>query len=199
MLERNGNVPVMAGGKHTCSAKFKAAPQKAWVEAEFPGEPMIWSIGIEAGETHRRTRFTPAEGDAHSYRYPLVELGLDRAACVRILVALWPAPVRKSSCVFCPFQSPAELADTYRNDPEAWDLMKQVEGRFRDTSPKKFQAWIDAGCPRTGKDGTGRAPNGMWSRDSWANGVRLITKRHDGRPRSLEEWEALIEAGHIPA
>jgi len=39
----------------------------------------------------------------------------------------------------------------------------------------------------------------MWSKDSWANGVRLITKRHEGRPRSLEAWETLIEAGRIPA
>ena len=42
-----------------------------------------------------------------------------------------------------------------------------------------------------------RAPDGMWKKDSWANGARLFTKKHNGKKMTVQEWEAAIDAGEL--
>ena len=178
---RNGTVPVMPGGPHVCSLKFKGEVMAKWAAKEYPGETVTWLVGIEAKEGHRVKRFQAKPGT--SSLFPLVELGLDRQACQDICDRFWPTKVEKSSCFFCPFMSRDEIADLVTR-PE-WERAKHIETTFQATSAKKHQAWLDAGQPL---NAAGRAPRGMWRKDSWESGQRLFVKRESGCMHSCEEW-----------
>lgn len=189
-LLRLGALPLMPGSSHLCSLKFKTEVMHSQAEALFPGSQIVWSIGIEANEDRRANKsFTVRESSVHSSSYPLRRLGLDRKACEAIIVALGFAPVVKSSCVFCPFMQEAEIAEVIATEPEAWAVVRQIEETFAATSPRKHQAWLDAGRP---VNSAGKALKGMWRKDSWADGARLFAKRVNGRQLSAQEWEARI-------
>lgn len=196
-LMRTGTVPLMAGGSHLCSIKFKTEVMHKQAEVMFPSTNVLWSIGIEANEDRRANKsFTDKSGGVHKSVYPLRNLGLDRKACIELIAKLTGWLVVKSACVFCPFAQEFEIAQIIRDEPEGWNLVKQIEANFQATSPIKNQAWIDAGKPLIKMGKRFRAPAGMWRMDSWANGARLFAKKVDGRQLSAEEWEARVAAPH---
>ncbi len=188
--KRLGIVPLMPGGSHICSLKFKGEIMQAWTR-QHTSAPVTWLIGIEANEGKRAKRFQKPRNDAGEYRYPLIELNLTRDDCEALLAHLnWVAP-EKSSCTFCPFKSEAELRWMYFNDLRAWDECAEIEAAFRETSAIKHQAWLDAGQPL---NKGGRAPRGMWRKNSWAEGARLFAVKRAGRQLSLQEWATVFEA-----
>lgn len=86
---------------------------------------VVKAVGLDAGEEHRLTwaRPKPDEKDRKRsreawldehffhYWYPLVEWGMDRAACERsIRDAGLPVPV-KSACFFCPASKKPEIVE----------------------------------------------------------------------------------------
>ena len=59
--------------------------------------------------------------------YPLLDLGITRNECRRIIAeAGLPIPP-KSSCFFCPFKKPSEFAEMRRDDPDLFEAAAQVE------------------------------------------------------------------------
>ncbi len=191
---RLGVVPVMPGGSHVCSKKFKGDVLARWARDQGITHP-TWLIGIEADEGRRAKRFTPPKGDTATYRYPLIELGLTRERLTPLLTHLGWGEIHKSSCVFCPFMSEAEIHDLYHHHPEHWAQVAELEDAFREMSAIKHRRWRDAGAPL---NAAGRAPKGMWRKDSWAEGARLFVKRIEGRQLSVREWEARIRAARHP-
>lgn len=187
-VTRLGIVPVMPGGSHVCSKKFKGDVIQEWIDSQFAGQQITYLIGIEKDEGHRTARFTKPAGDTNTYEYPLVELGMDRQACLDLL-AKHGFEVAKSSCVFCPFMSIEEIKEI-RHDREAWDTIRLVERRFSEESERKHQAWLDAGKPL---NKGGRCNAGHWRRDSWAEGTRLFTRKVDGKRLTVQEWEQYID------
>ena len=189
-VTRLGIVPVMAGGSHVCSKKFKGDVIQKWVRDAYPDEQITFLIGIEKNEGHRTARFTKPASDTNEYEYPLVDMGWDRAACVAYLDRR-EIEVGKSSCVYCPFMSEEEISEM-RFDPEAWQTIKLVEQRFAEESSKKHQAWIDAGKPL---NKGGRCNAGHWRKDPWAEGQRLFVRKKNGRQLSVDEWEQYFKNG----
>lgn len=187
---RLGAVPLLPGGSHVCSLKFKGEVMQAWAKQQFPEAAICWAVGIEANESTRCKRFTQKTNSAQSFDYPLRELDLTRDRCIAWLAFCGWGEVHKSSCKFCPFMQDEEIISLFSNEPEAVELAALIEGRFRETSPQKHTAWLEAGCP-TNK--AGRAPKGMWRRDSWADGARLWAKSVDGGPISVEEWRTIAQ------
>ena len=184
-LLNNGTVPVMPGGPHVCSLKFKGEVMQRFANEAFAGQDIEWLVGIESTETKRVQRFQGGKGSDHSFRWPLVDLGWDRDDCLAVIAACWPHEVAKSSCVFCPFMSAEEITDTAQNEPQAWALAKIIEAEFEKTSAIKHNRWLDAGQPL---NRGGRAPRGMWRRDSWSEGQRLFVKTIGGSRLSTAEW-----------
>lgn len=183
---RLGTVPVMPGGSHTCSLKYKGEVMEGYVAERF-GCDVTWIIGIEADEEGRAKRFTKPKGNGHTYLYPLMDLELTRQGCATLLGLMGAFVPEKSSCVYCPFKSVEELRWMFHNDQAAWELCVRVEDAFQAASAYKHQAWIDAGKPLSqGK--RPRAPRGMWRLDSFAEGARLFAKRIDGKQLSVREW-----------
>ncbi len=188
--KRLGIVPVMPGGSHICSKKFKGDVLAAWAKEQGISEP-VWLIGIEADEGRRIKRFTAPKGDSAEYLYPLVDLELTRDRLDDLLGHLGWEDVHKSSCVFCPFMSEDEIKDLYVNHKDEWQLVVEIEDGFQEMSALKHQRWIDAGQPL---NRGGRAPKGMWREDSWANGNRLFAKTVGGKRLSVHEWADRFEA-----
>jgi len=205
----------MAGGKHICSARFKGKVIAQWVKSSFSAEEKItYLIGIEANEGARSERFQKPEDDTAEYEYPLIDRNMTRQDCLD-LIAEYGLQIPKSSCVFCPFMSQEEILEI-RKDKDAWQTIKLVESGFRESSPKKHQAWLDGGkqlimlrpsgwkkgngkvTPGKGKKGDHcrigyKSPNGQWRQDSWADGMRLFqSARVNGKMLSVEEWEQFV-------
>ena len=184
-LDRLGNIPLLPSAGHVCSLKFKGEVLNKWAEAEYEGD-IRWSIGIEANEGHRVKRIKVQKGSRHTHKHPLVDLGLTRDDCKRIIEKLWHSEVQKSSCFFCPFLSLPEIKTLHDDYPELWEKAKQIEAKFKETSVVKNQRWIDNG-KRLNK--AGRAFKGEWRENSYANGARLYARTVDGKQLSVEEWE----------
>lgn len=198
-LEKNGNLPLLPGGKHVCSLKFKGQVMESFIRDKFGKDtPVTWLIGIEANEGKRCKRFNAPSAGQFSYSYPLVQLGIDReTACALLKYVGWPVEVRKSSCFFCPFMSEQEILDLQLYYPSLWEECRLIEFRYQNASKEKHQSWINAGKPVIQlKSGKTRAPKGYWQKDSYAEGGRLFAKSIKGRRLSIDEWTTRLKPLH---
>jgi hypothetical protein len=60
-------------------------------------------------------------------RYPLVDLGMDRAACQRFITALGKPVPPPSNCMLCPYMSEIELLWLYRFHPADYHQWVEIE------------------------------------------------------------------------
>jgi len=155
--------PLMPGGGHVCSMRFKGDVMQKWADEQFGTHDVStkhWYLGIEAEEEGRSQRFTANhKGNVvpgHVYHYPLMDLKLNRKECLEILDHLgWDyrgdgSPVQKSSCMWCPFSKEWEIdrlvasamsGDNTKGITEALE----IERRFYETD--KHAKWHEAGMP----------------------------------------------------
>jgi hypothetical protein len=109
-LLTNGCLPSISFSRHSCSLKYKAAPQDAFLRTWPPalaawarGQKVVRLIGYDASlrDTQRYKHAATIEDPLYDNQYPLRAWGWDRDACTaRIVAEGLPVPV-KSSCVFC--------------------------------------------------------------------------------------------------
>ena len=109
----------------SCTADWKIAPIGDWLTAHgaTSANPATVAIGISTDELERA-----GNGKDQPYErrtYPLLDLGLSRSACQKVIAdAGLPVPP-KSACWFCPFHRPGTWAETRRDDPERfWQSVK---------------------------------------------------------------------------
>jgi 3'-phosphoadenosine 5'-phosphosulfate sulfotransferase (PAPS reductase)/FAD synthetase len=90
--------------------------------------PATVGIGISLDEIHRANN---RKGITHeTVVYPLLELGLRRTDCQRIIRdAKLPVPP-KSACWFCPMKRPAEWHELRRTQPELFDRACALEDQL---------------------------------------------------------------------
>jgi hypothetical protein len=88
-------------------------------------------IGISLDEA---TRMKPSRTPWVTNRYPLVDAGLRRGDCLRIIrEAGFPEP-QKSSCVFCPYHSDEFWRKLGKNYPEEFEKAATFDDAIRDMS-----------------------------------------------------------------
>lgn len=114
----NATLPSISLGRHSCSLKWKVAPQDAFLKQWAPakaawarGQKVVRLIGYDASpaDTRRYSHASTIASDLFECRYPLREWGWDRAACIaRIEAAGLPVPP-KSSCFICGAMKPDEV------------------------------------------------------------------------------------------
>lgn len=114
----NATLPSISLGRHSCSLKWKVAPQDAFLKQWEPakaawarGQKVIRLIGYDTSpaDTRRYAHASTIANDLFECRYPLREWGWDRAACIaRIEAAGLPVPP-KSSCFICGAMKPDEV------------------------------------------------------------------------------------------
>ena len=156
-LLTNGTLPSISFGRHSCSQKWKIAPQDAWTE-RWPSARAAWAhgrsviklIGYDCSPADNR-RYAHREGhhdERFEFRYPLREWGWTRSDCTaRIEREGLPIPV-KSSCFFCAGMKPDEvraLPAPYLRlivliEARAAPRLRSVEGLWRSTVKGRRQA-----------------------------------------------------------
>lgn len=114
----NATLPSISLGRHSCSLKWKVAPQdaflKQWATAQAAwarGQKVIRLIGYDASpaDTRRHAHTSGIDDPLFECRYPLREWGWTRDRCIaRIEAAGLPVPP-KSSCFFCGAIQPNEV------------------------------------------------------------------------------------------
>lgn len=102
-----------------CTADFKIKPLYKYFE-----RPCIVYIGIDASESHRAK---PSRDENIQNEFPLIDEGIDRAGCEKIIFDVGLPLPRKSGCYFCPFASVKELRKLRTERPELWCKTKKLE------------------------------------------------------------------------
>ena len=116
-----------APGNRSCTADFKIKVIGKWLKANGASEdnPATVAIGISTDEVERAGR---GRNEPYEFRvYPLLDLGLDRSACQRVIAdAGLPVPP-KSACFFCPFHRPSEWQRLAIEEPELFSASVKLE------------------------------------------------------------------------
>lgn len=129
--ERSIDIPVRmangAPGNRNCTHTFKIGVLDRWLREQgaTAEDPATVALGISTDELERAGRGRGS--DLQERCYPLLDLGLDRSACERVIRdAGLPVPP-KSACWFCPFKRPAEWQTMAREAPNRFAMAVQME------------------------------------------------------------------------
>jgi len=114
----NATLPSISMGRHSCSLKWKVAPQDAFLKQWAPakaawarGQKVIRLIGYDASpaDSRRYAHAATIDDPLFDCRCPLRDWGWTRDRCIaRIVAAGLPVPP-KSSCFFCGAIRPDEV------------------------------------------------------------------------------------------
>ena len=107
-----------------CTQEFKIDPIRREVRRRLGYRPhQRWRhktetwLGISVDEAHR---MKPSRAHWDTSRWPLIELGMNREDCKRLIEKQGiPVPM-KSSCVGCPYHSDKYFLNMKRERPEEW-------------------------------------------------------------------------------
>lgn len=118
---RSGTLPSLAYGYKRCSLKFKTQPFEKYMNhwhrartAWQSGYKVVKVMGFDAGEPHRATF---PDDPKYRRRYPLIEWGWDRDACVAAIHRAGLPQPGKSSCFYCPASTKPEIEELARVHP----------------------------------------------------------------------------------
>jgi 3'-phosphoadenosine 5'-phosphosulfate sulfotransferase (PAPS reductase)/FAD synthetase len=104
----------------SCTDKFKIRVLKGYVRRKFPDENVVFLVGISSEEDERAK-------NGCGNLYPLVDLGIDREGCKKIIQdAGLPIPI-KSGCYFCPFTPKHGWLNLLKKHPELYKKAEELE------------------------------------------------------------------------
>jgi hypothetical protein len=121
-----------APGRRSCTADFKIRVIGRWLRENgaTAANPAVVGIGISLDEIHRANRRRSENYEI--VEYPLLDLGLNRDDCIRVITeAGLPVPP-KSSCFFCPFHTVAAWRDQRTNYPNLFVRSVELEHRLNE-------------------------------------------------------------------
>lgn len=121
-----------APGRRACTADFKVAPIGAWLRAHGASreQPAVVAIGFSTDEIHRCNRKAAQPYEVPDY--PLIELGLSRAACAVTIARAGLLVPPRSACWFCPYRRPASWAEARRDTPDLFWRAVELERLLND-------------------------------------------------------------------
>lgn len=119
-----------------CTDKAKITPITKYLRAAYPNDELTVLIGYESSETARASRGRN-KVKRFTNRFPLMELGMNRAACQALIRECGlPVPI-KSACFMCPFMKTAEVRCMPTDRPEEYRLMLRMEDLVNDRRRKE--------------------------------------------------------------
>ena len=121
-----------APGNRKCTGRFKidVIAKELRHRGATKHNPATVALGISLDEFHRAR--TSNGIDSQILTYPLIDLRLDRTACVTVIErAGLPVPP-KSSCFFCPFNSKRAWLQLLREQPELFERSVRLEQMLND-------------------------------------------------------------------
>lgn len=105
----------------SCTSKWKVRPLQKHMD-----KPCFELLGIDAGEA-RRARISSTKGIES--RWPLIEAGMDREDCKRIIREYGLPVPPKSGCFICPFQRRDQWRRQRNEMPDLWCKSLSLEKR----------------------------------------------------------------------
>lgn len=123
----NETLPSLAFGMKSCSIKWKQNPQDyilkgckrgpnkcdphpLWIRSQETGVKLVKLIGYDNSPADiRRAKKVKREDADFLYAYPLQDLEMDRAECIKTILAEGLEVPIKSACFFCPASQKWEL------------------------------------------------------------------------------------------
>ncbi len=125
-------LPSLAYGWKSCSLKHKVAPQDKYVNNWQPakdewkaGRKITKLIGYDADESHRTA--IDYSNEKYVFFYPLVEWGMGRDECIKIIKNAGLCVPGKSACFFCPSSKPTEIRQMKEQYPHLMDRAIAME------------------------------------------------------------------------
>jgi 3'-phosphoadenosine 5'-phosphosulfate sulfotransferase (PAPS reductase)/FAD synthetase len=103
-------------GTRWCTSAWKVEPLQRWCASNsYEFNDLL--LGISAEESHRQP----------TRQRPLVDRGIDRNGCARIITAEGLELPRKSGCWVCPFQSAGQWRDLWEKHSELYERGERLE------------------------------------------------------------------------
>ncbi len=212
----NATLPSISLGRHSCSLKWKVAPQDAFLKRWAPaqaawarGHKVTRLIGYDASpaDTRRYAHASAIDDPLFDCRYPLREWRWTRDHCTaRIEAAGLPVPP-KSSCFFCGAIRPDEVRALPQwclrlivlIEARAEPRLRTVEGLWRrstKTKPGRITDFIRAErlLPEAEIDAIRREAPTELVRFQDAAGLVPVSERP-----TMEEWLESFNAGRMEA
>jgi hypothetical protein len=145
---RSIDIPVRmangAPGNRNCTVEFKIKPIARWIKRNAPD--CVLGKGISTDEPHRAT--PSRESDGYTSAYPLIELGLSRQDCLRLVAEAGLPQPPKSSCWFCPYKTTDQWITMRQERPELFERVIQLEEMLnaKRAAIGKVQVFISGRC-----------------------------------------------------
>lgn len=116
-----------APGRRNCTADFKIKVISKWLQGHgaTADRPATVGIGISVDEIHRANRRRAEPNQRVSY--PLLDLGLRREDCIRLIEEVGLPVPPKSSCFFCPFHTTDEWRRQRQTEPALFSKSEELE------------------------------------------------------------------------
>ncbi len=115
-------------GMRQCTRTFKIDPIRRKMRSLRAGLPVIQWIGISSDEAHRMKE---SRDKWCANRWPLIDLGMTRKACLEWMQQRGlPRPPR-SACTYCPYHNDAEWIRLKTEEPEAFAEAIAFEDRLQ--------------------------------------------------------------------
>lgn len=130
-----------------CSVEWKRRVVRRWLRRRGVKRCDLW-IGITTDEAHRAK---DADVKWITHRWPLLDLGMNRADCVRIVSEAGLPPAPRSSCWMCPFRGAEEWAALSDSDFAA---AQKLDCEIRKHDPNVFL--LRPGVPLTREAASGK-------------------------------------------
>lgn len=111
----------------TCTVDFKVKNVGRWLRANGASkkDPALVAIGISTDEIERAGRGKDENGQKRVY--PLLDLGMNRGDCEKLIRDNGLPVPPKSSCFFCPFHRPLTWSEMRRDEPELFAKSQELE------------------------------------------------------------------------
>ncbi len=110
-------------GRRQCTAQFKIRPVKAFAR-RHGAKRLTNLLGISTDEIFR---VKPSRDKWVTLEYPLIERGISRAECLRIVQEAGLPHPPKSSCYFCPLQRRSQWQRLAADFPEQFERAVDLE------------------------------------------------------------------------
>lgn len=142
-LQRTGKVTIPmrmhrsgSPGFRSCTNNFKIRVVSQWLRRNGAKSdcPAFVGLGISLDEFERMR--TDSGENVQILEYPLIDLRLTRADCVRIIEAAGLPVPPKSSCWFCPFARPQDWERQRREQPELFEQSANLEATVNNERAK---------------------------------------------------------------
>jgi hypothetical protein len=134
-------------GSRQCTYDYKILPIKRKVREllgyaprkRIPaGAATMW-IGISTDEA---IRMKPSRDAWIVNRWPLIELGMSRHACLGWFDSIEAPKPPKSSCLGCPYHSDKQWIEIKNGDPKEWLQTVEIDNQLRNARNMKKQEFL---------------------------------------------------------